>query len=35
MKITTLVRPAGPEELDELNRHIVGPIKVIQTFTKP
>ncbi|MEO5915953.1 MAG: hypothetical protein ABIS50_17090 [Luteolibacter sp.] len=22
------------EELDEFNRHIVGPIKVIQTFTK-
>lgn len=23
------------EELDEFDRHIIGPIKVIQTFTKP
>ena len=23
------------EELDEFNRHIIGPIKVIQTFIKP
>lgn len=23
------------EDLDEFNRHIVGPIKVIHTFTKP
>ncbi|MFI7206802.1 hypothetical protein [Micromonospora aurantiaca (nom. illeg.)] len=29
---TTLWRPTGPRELDEFNRHLVGPIEVVHEF---